>query len=548
MSNTDNRRVREDYWYTSAQIVEVGQAWAQENPDRIFLYSGREIANRTALETLNVPEWDKLPKKILLPLNKGRNHWTAIAVTLNAENDQTININISFTDSLSSDTEIKNLDIRVKNEIERIEAIFREKYRSKTLNMVSSIYQYAWRQPDGSSCGPYSLANGVRCLDGKGNEPNPGRESIRKQQLNVMTQRTTIAGCSTNNAVDEILLDWIIHQTENGKSIKVTIPEDVEKICSFYAEKHQKNILEVDNIFHNEYCPGTEKPWFRPHLVNARVRELIGQFGIKPLDTASLSASTKSKTKVIKYQDDYSDISIKKLIQILETNTHVHAEASLIGKENISKEIDGIRLILAACTKNEILAFELMEQITLSMYKGNHKEAEEIVKHAITDKSSDKLEICLRLISNIIGARQFSKTNDEKFIYLASTYKNLAETMKKIQQVELVNVYGPKEMLQAYLQLLQGAIERNNASIIRQISFAINDFCSMLFELITVGLWKSDITRIERIGKILQDDQGNLSSDELRKEQTAVKSILYMHLSLEEGYKENAQLQSMKSN
>lgn len=43
MPNTDARRVREDYWYTSAQIVDVGYAWQLESPERLFIFLQRRF-------------------------------------------------------------------------------------------------------------------------------------------------------------------------------------------------------------------------------------------------------------------------------------------------------------------------------------------------------------------------------------------------------------------------------------------------------------------------------------------------------------------------
>jgi hypothetical protein len=209
MANTDNRRVIENYWYTSAQIIAVGKAWAQGSPERVFRCSDREIPNRTDLDAENMPLLNELPKKILLPLNKANNHWTAIAINMDIGADEKVNVSISYTDSLNTETNFQAHGVAIRLEIARIENLFRELYGSSILNMKSSVYPHTWRQPDTSSCGPYALANAARCLDGKGREANLGRKTIREHQLNMMTQNIDFSACSTNNAIDEILLDWI---------------------------------------------------------------------------------------------------------------------------------------------------------------------------------------------------------------------------------------------------------------------------------------------------------------------------------------------------
>ncbi|KTD56320.1 Ubiquitin-like protease [Legionella santicrucis] len=540
MPNTDIRRVREDYWYTSAQIVDVGNAWQLESPERLFLYSSREGSDSTAFGAYHVPRWDDLPKKILLPLNINGNHWTAITINVSQGANHQVNVNLGYTDSLNADANFANHAPLIRQEIARIEGIFRQAYGPSQLNMRSAVYPYTWTQPDGSSCGPYSLVNGARCLDNRGQEANPGRKIIREQQLNMMTQGTAIRSCSTCNAVDEILLDWIIDHAQNSESLHVTTDDNVLDICFYYAHKHNRDLNEIVQIFNNECGSSSVNLSLSPNQVNVRVREIIGELGIQSTHYTKHPIPKHSASQG--YEEDYSDLSIEELIEIYQLNEPVQHVAALIAQENISQKIDSIRKILSSSIEDDVFVFELMQQITLQMYKGHQIEAEHFINDILGGgQHKEHLGECLRVISDVVGMRKFSQDNDEKFIYLASAYKSLADAMSQVKTVDLKT---PKNILDAHVSLLQGAIDRNNASLLRQVCFAIKDFSSAFLEFITGGIWQSDIKRITVISERLKTTQGNISTDQLQQERGAIETILNAKASLERELGEDLTFQS----
>ncbi|WP_115707212.1 Ulp1 family isopeptidase [Legionella sainthelensi] len=540
MPNTDARRVREDYWYTSAQIVDVGYAWQLESPERLFLYSSREDSDSTAFAAYHVPRWEDLPKKILLPLNLNGNHWTAIAIHITQGADHQVNVNLGYTDSLNADTNFANHSPLIRQEITRIEGIFRHAYGPGQLNMRAAVYPYTWTQPDGSSCGPYSLINGARCLDNRGQEANPGRKLIREQQLNMMTQASAIRSCSTCNAVDEILLDWIIDHAQNGESLRVTTDDHILDICFYYAHKHHRDPHEIIQIFNNEYGSSSVNLSLSPNQVNVRIREIIGELGIQSTHYAQRTMQKNFVPK--RYEEDYSDLSIEELIEIYQLNEPVQHVAALIAQENISQKIDSIRKILSASIEDDVFVFELMQQITLQMYRGHQVEAENLINDILGNgQHMEHLGTCLSVISDIVGTRNYSQENDEKFIYLASAYKSLADGMSQAKTVDLKT---PKNILDAHVSLLQGAIDRNNASLLRQVCFAIKDFSSAFLEFITGGVWQSDIKRITVISERLKTTQGSISTDQLQQERSAIETILNAKASLEKELGEDLAFQS----
>ena len=274
MPHTDVRSVKENYWYTSAQMLEVGMAWAMQSTDRLFIFSNDETFNITGLNINNVPSADQLPKKIMLPLNLGRGHWTAVTVNASIIQPENIHVHISFTDSLNRNIPIDKQNLRVQNELARISNLFREKYNVDNIIIDLTVYAHSWAQNDGCSCGPYSLANAARCLDGAGAEPNPGQRAIREQQLNLMTSWVAYSGCSTNRLIDEVLLNWIEQRRLFKAKIQLENDADVAEICKYNAEKFQKNYKDIEELFYEEYCPrGNRKLRYVP--VNIRINELL---------------------------------------------------------------------------------------------------------------------------------------------------------------------------------------------------------------------------------------------------------------------------------
>lgn len=248
---SSKRTVIQDYWYTNAHIEDLGTQWQNDAANRLFIPINRpgefaeERQYKTGLTQQNVNAL-RAPCKIMLPLNKGGDHWTAITadVTIGANGRKIVKL--SFTDSLGAEREYDKLPQGIKAEMDRIGNLFRG------ATVTKEIYAHTWKQPDGSSCGPYSIANAVRCLDGKNAELNPGREAIRRQQLDVMTNNTAIKSCSTNNTVDEAIRCWVSHRRSENKSY--TINNDIEftEMCRYFASSKNQDINDVITAFISE--------------------------------------------------------------------------------------------------------------------------------------------------------------------------------------------------------------------------------------------------------------------------------------------------------
>jgi predicted DNA-binding protein len=259
------RTVIQDYWYEVQHVQDLGQQWMHAAGDRLFilpnadtlLASGASIAqeqadamaqalNKTGI-TQEQADAITTPRKVMLPLNKGGDHWTAITADVTiAPNNKRI-VKLSFTDSLGTEENYNSLPREIKDEMSRIGSLF-----GRDATVTTELYPYTWKQPDGSSCGPYSFANATRCLDGKGYELNPGREAVRAQQLDMMTDEANIKACSTNNAVDEIIRTWIIDRASKNKSFLLDNEQNLIEMYERFAKITGKDVAEIAMVFANE--------------------------------------------------------------------------------------------------------------------------------------------------------------------------------------------------------------------------------------------------------------------------------------------------------
>jgi len=278
----------------------------------------------------------------------------------------------------------------------------------------------------------------MRCLAQKGPENNPGRIAIREKQLNMMSNPTAIKGCSTNNRIDEILTEWLFDQISKAASINLSSAEEVEAICLYYADSHGTPYREIAQIFHDEYMKSVN-PYFRPIPVNTRVRELLLAYGINPAKLSKYAKQegtelTKTSSKTKSTIDEKKHTPKIKSIEPASTDIERQVTQSIksIKKENIALQIDEIRKNLVIATKDETQAYALMASVVPSLYQRDLDGVEDfLLTHIDPAEYSDELANSLSLTSKIVGAREYSKDSDLKFINLASCYQVIAEAADK---------------------------------------------------------------------------------------------------------------------
>ena len=502
MPCTDTRTVIDNYWYTSAQIADVGRAWEESNDATFrFIYSERETPNQTGFNLEDFEAIGSWPRKILLPLNKGNNHWVAIVIDADKNKDELITVNISYTDSLNSGKDVDALPENIQAELTRINSLITTSLANEAPTININIYEHTWQQPDGASCGPYAMANAMRCLNQAGSEENPGRTVIRQQQLNAMVSATAIKGCSTHNKIDEILMAWILERVSKKMSISILMPEDVEAICSYYAEQEGKDVGSITQIFHNEYCELMDHPYFRPVPVNIRVRELIREFG---------------------------------LIKIIKANAaEIEAARKDIAKENIALQIDKIRAIFAEIKNDESVAYLLMSSLTHLMHHRDIGTVEQfLIEHINQDQFPNALSQAQVMASKIIGARAYADQNDSKFIRIASCYQCIHEVSIKLRSP--IDCQITQDSLKALVVLLNGAIARNDAALIGQVGFIIQDFMAILLQIITLGYYEPEYVRIAKLADKFKKTGDQVSSDQYRSEIRSFSLLLDAKVTLDQ--------------
>ena len=270
------RTVIEDYWYTGTQMDDVGSAWQNQSPNN-RLYCPTEIIGETGLTEKAIESIKTYPFHIMLPLNKGGNHWTSIGLIITQKENNTLHVKLGFSDSLQKNTDLPKL------ELTRIQSMF----PSETI-FDNQYYQHTWTQSDGSSCGPYALENASRFLEGKAFEDNPGRVKIREKQLTMMSNSSAITGCSKLQLLDDMILSWInevMNQTTTTKSEKTYPLNLVAEMVKYYAEKNKLVEDELAYIIGKELLMSlddneqqtkqTKKRTFIEGTVTKRINDLL---------------------------------------------------------------------------------------------------------------------------------------------------------------------------------------------------------------------------------------------------------------------------------
>jgi hypothetical protein len=306
----NERTVIQDYWYTNAHLEDLGMQWQKGAEDRLFIPISKpgefaEEHNFVTGITQNDVDDIKTPKKIMLPLNRGGDHWTAITADVKiAPNGKRV-VKLSFTDSLGKEQSYDLLPREIKNEMSRISNLF-----GKDATVTTELYPYTWKQPDGSSCGPYSFANSVRCLDGKGAEPNPGREVIRSQQLDMMTSGVAIKSCSTNDKVDEVIRTWVIDQMSNDQPIEINNYAQFMEMAKHYADVTQAETAENVKVMfltennRNAYDDGNlVLPYIQRRMGELVASDEIISISVSADKLASIHEEMKNKNSMQKFED-----------------------------------------------------------------------------------------------------------------------------------------------------------------------------------------------------------------------------------------------------
>jgi hypothetical protein len=511
MPNSTSRTPILDYWYTTAQIREVGNAWARAGVHRLFVTPEQitpggvdvwadEVVNITGLKAFHLNAVTGYPFHVMLPLNRGRSHWTSIAISISEHPTVAARkiIKLSFSDSLGT-----RIPSEVQHEMNRMAALLREKYGSEQVEITQSFYAHSWQQSDMSSCAPYSLKNAERCLAGDGARVNPGREAIRREQLDAMREATAIKACSTNNQIDDILAHWIITRTAEGQSYQISSVRGVKDICAAFALAKAHDLLAIQELFIDEFgleyglergIPAEELMRYRP--VIARMRELVEK---NELVRKVLSA-------------DQREALLKPL-----------------RSENTCQKFEDIRNIILK-THDEASSYLLTAEIIELITQLNVDAAEKRL-HAIISKPDD-LKRCLVAISEMVGSRSLEKDYTLKLIAMAKNFRAIAESSHKCDAKSITPSTTPREstselavasedetlppatmpvanaaktraLLDAQINLVNAAIRRNNASLLMHIAYVLSDFCEAIFEIVTGGLWQPEFRRLQAIEKAL---------------------------------------------
>ncbi len=520
----EQRSIISDYWYTDAQVDDIGSSWAKAGTNRSFICPN--VTYKTGLDRNHLQSIISFPHNIILPLNKGNLHWTAITVAIEEKNAKKV-VKINFTDSQFAGQNYP-LPPRIQAELDRVEKLFIQVYGMDNVIVSQDVYQYSWRQEDGSSCGPYALKNAERCLAGREDEPNPGRDLIRREQLDLMVHETVIKGCSTSDEVDEILVHWLIQCISSQENFAIDKGADVERACQAYASFKKIPLESIRNKFIAEFNLSDS------HLI-FMARELADSTG-RHVDeiTRELKANYNlDETRPIRHRP--VSLRIRELLQenvILRKTVSTQQyddQICMLREENTMEKIELIRTIIANA-KTELDSYKETAEIIEHIARQNIFAAIEKLKELVTKK--EDVENCFVAIGEIIGLRKIIPQYPRILLGLAESFRGVHNISQALQTLSAENpshqrrqnqatFFQPPiveddsqsdledrsiEDLEAIKTLLQAAIRRNSASMLMKVVYLINDFCAAVAEILTLGAFVPEYKQIELIKKDLETD------------------------------------------
>ena len=476
-NHTDTRAVIEDYEYTTHQMENVGRFWEHQAVNRLFVSCGERI-KRTGLTLENIQNIKAHPYSIMLPINTGSSHWVSLAVKVTMI-DGKRHIKMSYSNSLGNG----NLPAFVQAEMNRIAELFlsTEHCQQNAPDFTREVYPHLWRQNDGCSCGPYALKNAERCLDNKGKEANPGRKAIREEQLNMMIEPSAIRGCSTNNEIDAVLINWVYACLSQNKPYdNIRESADVEEIILQFVRDTGADMLEIERKFRAEYSVMEGQAYFYRPVIQ-RMRELI---------------------------------ATNELVHKIVEPSQLEAQRKLFREENVAQRMENIRKIIEQVTNSNLISYVEMANIVENVSKMNVAEAVAAVTRIVTEPKL--LNACLLDIANATGSRRLENEYSSKLASLAKSYRSIAKSRQTILDNATLTPDGasstspgitpktieqdaPTRVLDDHIVLLNAAIQRNDDSLMRQVAFMLVDFCSSIIEFLTYGYWEPNFKRIQEI-------------------------------------------------
>jgi hypothetical protein len=487
------RTVIKDYWYEIQHLEELGNKWSAVADDRLFILPNAGIIqaseasiaqeqidavaqtiNKTGITKSDV-DAIKTPRKVMLPLNKGGDHWAAITADVTIAPNGKRAVKLSFTDSLGKEQNYDLLPKEIKEEMSRISGLF-----SRDDAVTTELYPYTWKQPDGSSCGPYSFANAVRCLAGKGAEPNPGREVVRAQQLDMMTDEANIRACSTNNAIDEIIRVWVIDRAVENKPFLLDSDSRFTEMCEHFANIKRSDIGEVLAIFIDE----------DPRIMSyaqRRMRELIASDDI--INASVASDKLAGIREEMKHENLMQKFQV--MLNMIESETEMGAGKA---HEFVAEIMEHLGQMQIETATEKI--FSLGNEKITAYFLNNIVDI--VSTRTIETDYNNKMEGLAAAYSGISRAEGEIKKLPRSII---SSDRHVESRTGESASASLIKDLdkSPVEDLKKYKRLLKESISRNDAGLVKQIGYAIKDFCEDLVSLISFGTYKPDYKLINAI-------------------------------------------------
>lgn len=484
------------HWYTTAQMTQVGQYWQNQNPQQ-RLFCVVETTGRIGLESLPDNWLDHLPYEIICPVNKGGFHWVSFAIKITKDAQNRLQVDISYSDSLSKDTKIP---ICFTRELYRIRSLFIN--YDKKLKIRAHVNPNTWMQSDGSSCGPYSFANAQRFLEEDNQNKNPGQKSIREQQLLMMDTPTSVIGCSISIKLDDILILWITnHPDISPENISA---QTVQEMVSEYATHNQEDRSKIDGFVRQELKINEREP-YRHIPIRTRIMEL------------------KREYAAIIQKPDFANKHHQYMLQV--SNKQTRMPNNITDDLEVSPDSYGLfDFFTAAEFTSPFNLFKVLETIHQTISAGATTRSSYDFIIILAHLHQQHVDTALEIVSSYCGMKiipedclkallQLSQQNDPEWQKMGKACSRFFEISALLDackdQLRTINAFqASEEAFNAHMKLLHTAVTRNSPSYLMSVVYAVNDFCATFLKFLSFGVWEPEYEKIDRIKYNLSAGKG----------------------------------------
>lgn len=490
------REIKPTYWYTTAQINDVGKQWASANP-RFRTFCPTEKIGGIGLESFDPRLLQTSPHEIVCPINKGGNHWVSLAIRVCTRPSGGLAVELVYSDSMDSSGQLPHF---LQDELTRLFRMFSAV--NPDLEWRPHVYERRWMQADGCSCGVYALENAFRFLANDEGR-NPGATILRERQLQRMSMPIAITGCSTSVKLDELLRVWL----QKGQPIESLTSDELVSFLFEYADRTGDDVSALTEFMKRELLHNLDTPNinFLVYPLHVRMKELDPGRTVKvPTQTSSrvvtpvqpnVPVRGLSKAEVYRWVPDTSlPLMDKKLTRPVSKASEIPLPERIDVHEKVRCLQNTISVFHSDVANQEAQVVEVLAYL----YQGHVDRAVQTFTRFYGSSPIPAEELAL-----LTSVAAVSPQENVEWQHLGKTCEIIQSASELLNackaNIKTIDYESGKSMLEAHIQLLNSAIRRGESTLLMKVCYAINDAFSTFLKFLSFGLWTPDYEKINAI-------------------------------------------------